>query len=719
MEVNNLFRTALALHKIGKIDEAEILYEKILKKNAKHNDSLHLLGVIKSQNNQHLQAINLIEKAIQINDKNAGYYNNLAIAYLKINNINKSILNFNKSIEINSKDPNTYNNLGNAYKKFGNYKDALKHYDKALEINSSLTEAMINRANLYRELKKYSDAIYNYSNAYKLNSKAKYLLGYLMYCKNSICSWNEDLELKVILEKQILQIEKVSNPNITLSIFDSLKLQKLSSEIWAEDNKNIKQIDNQFPCLINLDKKKKIRLGYFSADFKEHAVAYLTAEMFELHDRQNFEVIAFSFTDSPNDQMQSRLKKGFDQFFDVSHISDIEVRNLARELDIDIAVDLSGYTKNARTGIFAHRAAPIQLSYIGYLGTMGASYYDYLIADSTLIPKENQQYYTEKIVYLPSYQVNDRKRKISDKKFTKSELNIAEEFFVFCCFNNNYKITPSTFDGWMRILKAVDKSVLFLYAENQWAQANLIKEAQIRGVNPDRLIFGQKISRAEYLARYRVADLFLDTLPYNAGTTASDALWAGLPVLTLMGESFAARVAASLLNAIEMPELITRTQEEYEAKAIELAKNPALLGQLKQKLARNRLNTPLFDTPLFTRHIEAAYKEMYARYQDDLLPDHIYVTKKLDAFQLPINAHLNQNLSEPKMTTLKIDNKEYDLDTLSDECKDQLASIQFVEQELVRLQAKAAALQTAKAAYLQALKNSLPVVGGSDTIKLS
>jgi predicted O-linked N-acetylglucosamine transferase (SPINDLY family) len=256
---------------------------------------------------------------------------------------------------------------------------------------------------------------------------------------------------------------------------------------------------------------------------------------------------------------------------------------------------------------------------------MGAEYYDYLLADKTLIPEELQKFYSEKIAYLPSYQVNDRKRIISNREFTREELGLPETGFVFCCFNNNYKILPSTFDSWMRILNAVEGSVFFLLADNEWSKANLIHEAALRGVDSARLIFGRRIPTEEYLARYRVCDLFLDTFPYNAGTTASDALWAGLPVLTLIGQSFASRVAASLLKAIGLPELITNSQEEYEALAIELSMNPKKLADIKLKLANNRLTAPLFDTPLFTKNLEAAYTKMYERYQNDLQPDHISI----------------------------------------------------------------------------------------------
>ncbi|MBU3578377.1 hypothetical protein ICN24_10285, partial [Polynucleobacter sp. UK-Kesae-W10] len=358
----------------------------------------------------------------------------------------------------------------------------------------------------------------------------------------------------------------------------------------------------------------KIRIGYFSADLNNHAVAILTAQLFETHRRDQFEIIAFSLGVDDHSPVRQRMTKAFDQFIDASHMSDMAIAQLARQKGIDIAVDLGGFTGDARMGIFAYRAAPIQLSYIGYLGTLGVPYMDYLIADATIIPPGFESYYCEQIVRLPSYQVNDSQRKIANTVFTRQALGLPQEGFVFACFNNNYKILPATFDRWMRILKATPGSVLFLYAENDWVKSNLQKEAKARGIEPERLVFGERLPADEYLARYQVCDLFLDTLPYNAGTTASDALWAGLPVLTLMGQSFASRVAASLLNAIGLPELITTTPEQYEARAIELALQPETLIAIKAKLAANRLSTPLFDTPLFTKHLESAYQQMYERY---------------------------------------------------------------------------------------------------------
>jgi predicted O-linked N-acetylglucosamine transferase (SPINDLY family) len=324
--------------------------------------------------------------------------------------------------------------------------------------------------------------------------------------------------------------------------------------------------------------------------------------------------------------MHQRLVNAFDQFIDVNSMTDQQVAELSREMGIDIAIDLKGYTTNSRTGIFSHRAAPIQVNYLGYPASMGTDYMDYIIADHIIIPQENRPFFKEKIVYLPnSYQVNDSKRKVSERIFTRPELDLPENGFVYCCFNNNLKITPNIFDSWTRILKAVPGSVLWLLEDNALAKANLIQEAQSRGLSEDCLVFAGRLDLPEHLARHRVADLFIDTVPCNAHTTASDALWVGLPVLTILGETFAGRVAASLLSAINMPELIAKSLNEYEALAIDLAKNPEKLKALKEKLQQNRLTTPLFNTQLSTDQVESAYIKMYERYQTGLPPEHLEI----------------------------------------------------------------------------------------------
>src|SRR5262249_6708911 len=370
----------------------------------------------------------------------------------------------------------------------------------------------------------------------------------------------------------------------------------------------------------------KVRIGYFSADFRNHAVAYLIAHLFELHDRSKFEIFGFSFGRSVDDGMRRRLTAGFDQFIEVKDKSDKATAELAKNLQIDIAVDLMGITEQSRTGIFAHRAAPIQVNFLGFPGTMGASYIDYIIVDRTLIRPEEAKFYSEKVVYLPhSYQVNDRTRQISDRAFRRDELGLPADTFVFCCFNNCFKITPDVFDIWMRLLAKVDGSVLWLLRSNESAAQSLCGEAVRHGIASDRLVFGEPMNLPDHLARHAVADLFLDTLYYNGHTTASDALWAGLPLVTRRGDTFAARVAASLLNAVGLPELITATSDEYEQLALELATDQDKLLLLKKRLADNRLKYPLFDTELFTKHIESAYQKMWERHRMNLKPDHLSV----------------------------------------------------------------------------------------------
>jgi len=405
-------------------------------------------------------------------------------------------------------------------------------------------------------------------------------------------------------------------------IASSEELLKKCAEVYAND---------KFPALGNLSKyskykHQKIRIGYLSGEFRKHATAMLMTRVWELHDKSKFEIFAFDNGWSDGSEYRQRIDKAFTNIFDISKISDLEVVRLIQENEIDILVNLNGFFGEFRQRVFSYRPAPIQVNYLGFPATIGSKYIDYIIADNVVIPEESKRYYVEKVVYLPnSYQANDNLRKISDRKFARAQLGLPDNAFVFTCFNNNYKITPPVFDSWMRILSVVNESVLWLLADNPMAKENLIKEAVIRGIDSSRLIFAERLPIEEHLARHDFADLFLDTFPYNAHTTASDALWAGLPVLTLMGHTFPGRVAASLLRTMGMTELIGNTQEEYEALAIELAINPQKLIDIKLKLAKNRLTTPLFDTPLFTKNLEAAYIKMYERYQADLEPEHISI----------------------------------------------------------------------------------------------
>lgn len=357
---------------------------------------------------------------------------------------------------------------------------------------------------------------------------------------------------------------------------------------------------------------RRIRVGYCSSDFRQHPVAMLTAELFELHDRSAFELYAFDWTPEDASPLRQRIQRAFDHFIRIDGLDD-EAARLIRSHEIDVLVDLHGQTLGARPGILAWRPAPVQITYLGLPATTGFPFIDYVIADRFLIPEEMAPFYTEKPLYMPGvYQVSDRRRTVG-RIPSRRECGLPEQGFVFCCMNNNYKITLAMFDVWMRILQQVPASVLWLLADNDQAPQNLVREAVVRGVDPARLIFAPRTSPADYLARYALADLFLDTFPFNAGTTANDALWMGLPLLTLSGRTFAARMAGALLTAAGVPELITHDVATYERRAIELASRPDELDRLRARLREARDNSPLFDTPGWVRAYEARLKELVAQ----------------------------------------------------------------------------------------------------------
>jgi predicted O-linked N-acetylglucosamine transferase (SPINDLY family) len=375
----------------------------------------------------------------------------------------------------------------------------------------------------------------------------------------------------------------------------------------------------------------KLRIAYLSADFRQHPVGVAIAELFEGHDKTRFELIGVSNGSNDASDTRARIVAAFDQFHDVTSDTDRQVAELLNDLQVHIVVALNGLTSGCRPGVLAYRPAPIQVSYLGYAGTTGADCIDYILADATALPFDQQPFFTEKIVHLPDcYHANDTTRRISPETPTRSELGLPDQGLVFCCFNQSYKIAAPVFDVWMRLLAQVQGSVLWLSKMNDLAQANLRREAAARGIEPDRLIFAPYAGRIEnHLARHQAADLFLDTLPYNAHTTASDSLWAGLPVLTRIGETFAGKVAASILNAVGLPELVVETSQAYEDLAIDLAIHPEKLRGIKRKLADSLSTAPLFDTQRFTRNIEVAYIEMYRRSQAGLAPDKIDIANQV------------------------------------------------------------------------------------------
>lgn len=563
-------------------------------------------------------------EAIKIKPNFFEAYSNRGSVLKALNKLEEALNSCNEAIKINPKYAEAYNNRGIILAELKQVGAALENYENAIKINPNFSDAYNNQGVLLIELKRLDDAKESFESALKINPDSNFLLGRLIATKNNLCDWNSFIENSEKLKSNIEKGKKSSSPFNLLSIYDLPELQKKFTETFVKEEY---PDTNSTDPIIKKKPKKKIRLGYYSADFHNHPVSYLIANLFELHDKSKFELIAFSLGPKKNDEMQNRISKAFDKFINVKSKTEKEISILSRELEIDIAIDLMGFTKNNKFRIFINRCAPVQISYLGYAGTTGTKSIDYIIGDKILIPEKYQKNFSEKIIYLPnSFMVNDPTKKISDKIITREEFDLPKNGFVFCCFNKKYKITPNVFEIWMRLLKKIDGSVLWLFEENSTSIKNLKIEASKGGVDGERLIFANRVPLlADHFARHKLADLFIDTFPYTAHSTCSDALWAGLPVLTRMGQSFASRVSGSLLNAIGLNELITNTEEEYENKAFSLATDPNYINEIKNKLYKNRLTKPLFNVKLFTKHIESAYTAIYDRYNKNLPIENIEI----------------------------------------------------------------------------------------------
>jgi len=618
----NYYNRGNTLQELKQYEAALQSYDKAIAIDPLNNNVHYNRGNTLQELKQYEAALQSYDKAIAIDPLNAEAFNGRGVTNENLKNYGLAIEGYEKAISIDASYASAYFNLANTLHKLERHSLSLTYYEKSHKLKPKHIDTLINLANTLRMLLQYDKALENYQKALALNPTSPFLAGMALHLKMMMCDWsNFDSDLDC-LSTLISDNQAASEPFPILGLLNSPQLQlQLTRNYQAIKFNDVETL----PPLGSYKHKDKIRLGYFSADFREHPVSNLLVELFEKHDSTRFETFAFSFGVNTNDPMRNRLIKAFDHFIDVENNSDLEIAKLSRFHEIDIAIDLGGYTAGSRPKIFATRAAPVQVSYIGYLGTMSTNFMDYIIADKTLIPPELKKFYSEKIAYLPSYQANTSHRDISEKPVTRTEHGIPEDAFVFCCFNNNYKITPPIFKSWMKILSAVKGSVLYLYSENSWVQKNLENAAISHGIEKERLIFGRRLPLPDYLARYKVADLFLDTFPYNAGTTASDSLWVGTPILTLIGETFSSRMAASLLIAIDMPELIAKSANEYEDLAIKIAQNKILQVDLKNKLQINKLKTRLFDTPAFVQSIEGLYLKMHQRSRENLLPEDIEV----------------------------------------------------------------------------------------------
>jgi len=710
-----LLERAVALHKEGRLADAEPLYRAVLVTLPRDFDALHLLGVVRHQRGDHAAALELIDRAIAINFAVASAHSHrgLALQGLKrfeealqaydraltlkpesvealfnrgrvllvlrqladalksfdaalalapdfaeahlyrgntlqdLNALEAALKSHDRALELKSDFPDALNdrgltllglrrwdeafrdfnralalkpvhaqalcNRGKAFFEMRNLTEALADFDRALAVDPDMAEALNNRATALFDLKRYSECAATLSRLLALFPDFDYALGAMFHAQRSACDWTNFAETSAEIVSGVVQGKKSDLPFALLTHSTSAGAQLSCAGRFTHD---------KYPAAAKplwtgeTYRHDRIRIAYLSADFHNHPVAYLMAEVFERHDATRFEVAALSFGPSDSGEMRRRLERAIPTFIGVDRLNDRAAAELLRKNEIDIAVDLKGFTTDCRPGILAYRPCPVQVSYLGFPGTVGAGYIDYIIADRHVIPKDHDAYFREKVVRLPdSLQPNDRKRRIAERIPSRTELGLPENGFVFCCFNASHKLNPSVFDIWMRLLKKVDGSVLWL-AHSGEASENLKREAERHGVPATLLVFAPRVGElAEHLAREKQADLFLDTYPYNAHATASDALWAGIPLITCAGETFASRVGMSLLHAIGLPELIVTDLASYEALALKLATTPSLLRSIRARLKQNRDIKPLFDSVRFTRHIEAAYVTMYERQQ--------------------------------------------------------------------------------------------------------
>jgi predicted O-linked N-acetylglucosamine transferase (SPINDLY family) len=601
------------LKQLKRLDEALAGYDAAIALKPDFAEAFNDRGIVLGEMKSLDEALASFESAINLKPDFADAFYNRGLVLGELQYFDQALASFDRAVALKPDYSEAFNSRGNILSKLKRFDEALASYDQAIALKPDNAEAFHNRGTTLRELRRFDEALASYDRALAINPEHRYAVGGLLDCALRICDWTRTAELVAEIKAHILERKSIVDPFNLLAISSDAALHLKCADLFVKDKISMppRSFHNEATW-----HHEKIRIAYLSADFHGHATAYLMADLFELHDRSRFEVVGISFGPDDKSNIRRRIVKAFDQFHDALSKNDEDVARLVHDLQVDIAIDLKGFTKDCRPAILAPRPAPIQVNYLGYPGTMGAEFIDYVIADAIALPFDQQPYYVERIVHLPEcYQVNDSRKKIADHTPTRQQIGLPERGLVFCCFNNSYKITAPIFDVWMRLLRTIEGSALWLLRDNDGAENNLRGEAAARGIDPARLVFANRISAEDHLARHHLADLFLDTLPCNAHTTASDALWAGLPVLTCCGESFAGRVAASLLTAVGLPELVTQNLDDYEALALRLARNASSLASIKAKLARNRESYPLFNSKRFTRHLEAAYTTMWEIWQ--------------------------------------------------------------------------------------------------------
>jgi protein O-GlcNAc transferase len=572
---------------------------------------------------RYAEALGDFNGAVTADPQFAHAWYNRGSTLTELRRYDEAVASFDRVLALAPDFAAAYNNRGVALLALKRQPDALVDFERALRLKPGYEGALENMGNAFHDLRRYEEAGRCFAALVGAAPGRPYALGNLLNARTRSCDWGGDyLTLRQRVTESVERGQRAQVPFAFLATSDSPAAQLRCARTFAADKFAVGEPLSGGRTYAH----QRIHVAYVSADFRHHATAFLTAELFERHDRQRFEWTAVSFGPDDRSPMRQRLQRSFDLFLEVGALGDRDIAQLMREREIDIAIDLQGYTADCRAGIFAQRPAPVQVSYLAYPGTLGAPYMDYLIADRHVIPKEHFPHYSEKVVHLPCcYQPNGSGRVMAPTAPTRAGLSLPEQAFVFCSFNGSYKITPEVFEIWMRLLRALPQSILWLLDDTDAATRNLRTEAAGRGVDPARLVFAPRVSLAEHLARQRLADLFLDTLPVNAHTTASDALWAGLPVLTCQGATFAGRVASSLLHAAGLPQLIAGNPDEYEELALALASNPERLGELRARLISQQESCLLFDTERYRQSLETAYVLMWQRAENRLPPIHFAV----------------------------------------------------------------------------------------------
>lgn len=550
---------------------------------------------------------------------------NQAVTLLELRRHEEAKICLETCLRLQPDDAPSAINLSEVLNDLGQLDAALSWLDRAVHLAPTESKYLARRGSFHLKQRNIDAALDNFEQAFKLDPDAEYVLGRLLYARLHRADWKHVARLTQDIARQLGLGKKVINPFDAQAILDSEPLLQTCARMAVASLPKPAQVLEHKPMRHQPD-RQRMRIGYLCGEFNEHATSVLMAGVFEQHDPTRFEIIALDNSRNDGSALRHRVLAAFARHIPIREMGTADVARLIHDLGLDILVDLNAHTGDHRAELMAWRAAPVQVNFLAYPGTFGCDSVDYILADPTVIPPSSFQHYDEKVVHLPhTYQANDHHRTISPQTPSRRELGLPEQAMVYCCFNNPYKIHPDTFDSWCRILNRVPGSVLWLLQESARAADGLCEQAQQRGIDPSRLVFAPRAALADHLARHRQADLFLDTLPYNAHTTCSDALWAGLPVLTLKGQTFAGRVAASLLQAIGLPELITETRQAYEDLAVQLGQSDRQRKELQRKLEAHRLTQPLFNTPLFTRHLETAYTMMHQRRLTGLPPDHFKV----------------------------------------------------------------------------------------------